>query len=191
MEGNLRSKLYKAEIALIKALPFLLAVLYLIATILDYYMISSTIINYIALGILYVFIYISSYVFKFCEYHRMPIHYIVLINILSVYDVYIGIPLDTFRLMQMYAIVTCLFIFLTVYLYVKNHKKPTSEEIMVTQRKINIPIFDYKLTIVIFDKWEEVEHLFDGGPEPRAITKTRYGASLVAINSKKRGQYYP
>lgn len=56
---------------------------------------------------------------------------------------------------------------------------------MVTQRKINIPIFDYKLTIVIFDKWEEVEHLFDGGPEPRAITKTRYGVSLVAINSKK------
>lgn len=128
MEGNLRSKLYKAEIALIKALPFLLAVLYLIATILDYYMISSTIINYIALGILYVFIYISSYVFKFYEYHRMPIHYIVLINILSVYDVYIGIPLDTFRLMQMYAIVTCLFIFLTVYLYVKNHKKPTSKD---------------------------------------------------------------
>lgn len=128
MEGNLRSKLYKAEIALIKALPFLLAVLYLIATILDYYMISSTIINYIALGILYVFIYISSYVFKFCEYHRMLIHYIVLINILSVYDVYIGIPLDTFRLMQMYAIVTCLFIFLTVYLYVKNHKKPTSKD---------------------------------------------------------------
>lgn len=128
MEGNLRSKLYKAEIALIKALPFLLAVLYLIATILDYYMISSTIINYIALGILYVFIYISSYVFKFWEYHRMPIHYIVLINILSVYDVYIGIPLDTFRLMQMYAIVTCLFIFLTVYLYVKNHKKPTSKD---------------------------------------------------------------
>ena len=128
MEGNLRSKLYKAEIALIKALPFLLAVLYLIATVLDYYMISSTIINYIALGILYVFIYISFHVFKFCAYHRMPIHYIVLINILSVYDVYIGIPLDTFRLMQMYAIITCLFIFLTVYLYVKNHKKPTSKD---------------------------------------------------------------
>lgn len=127
MEGNLRSKLYKAEIALIKALPFLLAVLYLIATILDYYMMSSTIINYIALGIVYVFIYISSYVFKFCEYRRMPIHYIVLINLLSIYDVYIGIPLDTFRLMQMYAIITCLFIFLTVYLYVKNHKKPTGE----------------------------------------------------------------
>lgn len=49
---------------------------------------------------------------------------------------------------------------------------------MIAQKKINIPIFDYKLTIVIFDKWEEVKHLFDGGPEPRAITKTSYGASL-------------
>lgn len=32
---------------------------------------------------------------------------------------------------------------------------------MVTQKKINIPIFDYKLTIIIFDKWEEVEHFND------------------------------
>lgn len=55
---------------------------------------------------------------------------------------------------------------------------------MITQKKINIPIFDYKLTIVIFDKWEEVDHMFDHGPEPRAITRTQYGSSLVAINSK-------
>lgn len=56
---------------------------------------------------------------------------------------------------------------------------------MVTQKKINIPIFDYKLTIVIFDKWEEVEHLSDGGPESGAITKSQYGASLVAVDSKR------
>ena len=56
---------------------------------------------------------------------------------------------------------------------------------MVTQKKIVIPIFDYKLTIVIFDKWDEVSHLFDGGPEPRAITRTQYGASVVAVNSKR------
>lgn len=28
---------------------------------------------------------------------------------------------------------------------------------MITQKKIIIPIFNYKLTIVIFDKWEECE----------------------------------
>ena len=56
---------------------------------------------------------------------------------------------------------------------------------MITQKKMTVPIFDYKLTIVIFDKWDEVSHLFDGGPEPKAITATRYGAALVAVNSKR------
>lgn len=45
---------------------------------------------------------------------------------------------------------------------------------MITQRKVMIPIFDYKLTIVIYDD----------GPEPRAVTRHTYGAALVAINSK-------
>ena len=52
---------------------------------------------------------------------------------------------------------------------------------MITQKKMIVPIFDYKLTIVIFDKWDEVSHLFDGGPEPKAITATGHGAALVEI----------
>lgn len=55
---------------------------------------------------------------------------------------------------------------------------------MITQKKITIPIFDYKLTIIIFDKWDEVSYLFDNGPEPKAITNIQYGRSIVAINSK-------
>lgn len=126
VEEKLKSSLYKIELVIIKALPFLLAVLYLITTILDYFGINSTIVNYIAMFCLYLFLYITSYVFKFCVYHRMPLHYIVLINVLSIYDVYIGIPLDNFRLFQMYAIITCIFIFLTVYFYVKSNKKFSS-----------------------------------------------------------------
>lgn len=55
---------------------------------------------------------------------------------------------------------------------------------MITQKKIVIPIFDYKLTILVFDRWEEVKHLFDNGPEPKAITDIQYGRSTVAVNSK-------
>lgn len=65
VEEKLKSSLYKIEIVIIKALPFLLAVLYLITTILDYFGINSTIINYIAMVGLYIFLYITSYVFKF------------------------------------------------------------------------------------------------------------------------------
>ncbi len=55
---------------------------------------------------------------------------------------------------------------------------------MITKKRINIPIFDFKLTIVIYDCWDEVRDWFDDGPEPRAITKYTYGAAIVAINSK-------
>jgi hypothetical protein len=120
---NLKNKVYKLEVVLLKVLPFILASIYLCTTILDYFMIDSTLLDYLALVIIYIFIYVSSYVFKFCTYHRMPIHYIVLINLLSIYDVYVGIPINEFRLIQMYAIITCIFLFITVYLYVKSNKR--------------------------------------------------------------------
>lgn len=122
---NLKNKVYKLEIVLLKVLPFILASIYLCTTILDYFMLDSTLLNYLALVVIYAFVYTSSYVFKFCAYHRMPIHYIVLINVLSIYDVYVGIPINEYRLIQMYAIITCMFLFITVYLYVKNNKRTT------------------------------------------------------------------
>lgn len=59
---------------------------------------------------------------------------------------------------------------------------------MITQKKMIIPIFDYKLTVVIFDKWEELGRFLpkeEMEQEARAITINQYGASLVAINSKR------
>lgn len=59
---------------------------------------------------------------------------------------------------------------------------------MITQKKMIVPIFDYKLTIVIFDKWEELDRFLpkeEMGQEAKAITISQYGASLVAVNSKR------
>lgn len=59
---------------------------------------------------------------------------------------------------------------------------------MITQKKMIVPIFDYKLTIVIFDKWEELDRLLpkeEMEQEAKAITISQYGASLVAVNSKR------
>lgn len=55
---------------------------------------------------------------------------------------------------------------------------------MITQKKITIPIFNYKLTIVIFDKWEECDKFLPADEmetEANAITIHNYGASLVAV----------
>ena len=59
---------------------------------------------------------------------------------------------------------------------------------MITKRRMIVPIFDYKLTIVIFDDWEELKDYLpeeDFEVESKAITLSTHGASLVAINSKR------
>lgn len=128
VEGNLSSSLYKLEIIIIKVLPFIIAALYVLSTILDHYSINTTLINYIVYLMLFLFLYVSSYVFKFCEYHRMPIHYALGINVINVYDVYVGIPVDDYLMLEIYGIFTGIAVFITVYLYVKNHKKPITKD---------------------------------------------------------------
>ena len=121
-EGNLKSSLYKLEIIIIKVLPFIIAALYILPTILDYIDICSILVNYIVYLMFFFFLYVSSYVFKFCEYHRMPIHYALGINLINVYDVYVGIPVDNYSMFGIYSIFTGIAIFITVYLYVKGRK---------------------------------------------------------------------
>ena len=113
----------KLVLVILKTLPFLLALISVGTTILDYNNINSTFLNYIFFFLLYSFVYISSYIFKFCSYFRLPLNYILIINIISIIDEYIGIPLSSYRLMQFYIIFTLIFIFYTIFKYVKSNKR--------------------------------------------------------------------
>lgn len=66
------------------------------------------------------FLYLSSYVFKFCEYHRMFLHYIVTVNVISYIDMEYGIPLSDFNLWVLYTSIAVLFMFLIIYLKFKH-----------------------------------------------------------------------
>lgn len=127
VEANLKTNLYKLELIILKTLPFLLGLLGFISTIFDYIEINSVMVNYIMIFSLYSFIITSSYVFKFCLYHRLPIYYLILINILSIIDIYIGIPLSTFYLFQFYLFLSGIFLILIIYTYVKSNKKSSSK----------------------------------------------------------------
>ena len=71
--------LYKITVIVLKILPMLLAFITLLNSILSYFNIDLVILSYIGRIslITILFIYISSYTFKFCEYHRIFLHYIV------------------------------------------------------------------------------------------------------------------
>lgn len=122
---------YKLELISVKYIPILVAAIYLLSTILYYYDIELIILDDIAgTSILTtVPMYISSYVYKFCKYHRMFIHYILVCNLLTVYDNYIGIPVDDTELFIIFMSITGIFSFITLYLYLKYGDRNSNESI--------------------------------------------------------------
>ena len=125
-ENSLKSKhLYKVELYLLKIMPILLAAIYLINTVLSYYDIIVPALTYIG-GLSFiplVFMYISSYVFKFCSYHRMFLHYIVVNDSINLIDYYYTIPISDWELFIIQMSIAGIALFIILYLYVKNHRK--------------------------------------------------------------------
>lgn len=123
VEANLSKPLYKIELYLLKIIPMIMAALHLMSTILFYFGIDLEILSYLG-GVSFLtlgFLYLSSYVFKFCEYHRMFLHYIVVTNLISIYDTYIGIPISDGTLFIYNMSIAGIFLFLILYL--KKHEQ--------------------------------------------------------------------
>lgn len=118
---NLNKSLFKVEIKLIKIIPFLLALIYFINTILSVFGIYLYILSFIGYMsfIPLLFMYISSYVFQFCEYHRLPLHYIVLNNILSIIGYNISFGTAWFWLV-LHVLLFGIIIIIALYLHLKD-----------------------------------------------------------------------
>ena len=103
----------------------ILAFTALLNSILSYFNIDLYILSYIG-GIsifTMVFLYLSSYIFKFCEYHRMFLHYVVVTWIINTIDYYIGIPINDLEYLCLQMIVAGISLFIILLLYYKTNKK--------------------------------------------------------------------
>lgn len=130
MEESLRSKtLYKVEIGLLKIIPMVLAGIYLSNTILSYFLdIDLIILSYIGgVSLLpLIFLYLSSYVFRFCIYHRVFLHYITINELILILDTHIGLPISDLEYFCLQMSIFGISLFLFLYLYVKSNKGPTN-----------------------------------------------------------------
>lgn len=126
-EGLKNKALYKIQLYLIKVIPMVMAFICLLNTTLSYFDIDILALSYISSNsiLTIIFFYISSYVFRFCEYHRMFIHYNTFMWGLNIYDMYIGVPISDRSIFSIYLIITGIFMFIILYLYVKSHRKAT------------------------------------------------------------------
>ena len=129
VERNVNKALYKIELLLIKIIPFIIMLFYVLNSILSYFNIDIILLSVISgLSILtWLFLFISSFVFKFCIYHRLPLYYILISDIINYYDNIIGIPISNRSLFVLNIIIAGVFILLIVYFKFKQHESRTSK----------------------------------------------------------------
>ena len=119
---NLR--LHKITIGVLKIIPMLLALTTLLNQILSYFGIDLEVLGYIGgVSLLPItFLYLASYCFHFCNYHRMFLHYVVVCDILTLIDYYIGIPISSVLLLLVYLSIAGITLFIILYLHQKHVK---------------------------------------------------------------------
>lgn len=126
IENTINKNLYKIFLIIIKFIPNMLAGMKIIGLVLSYFKISSFILT-CSFGTSIIFIiilYLISIIFKFCGTHRLSLHYVSLITVLSIIDYYIGLPLSNMCLYYLYSIITGIFITLWIYIWYKNRNNP-------------------------------------------------------------------
>ena len=113
----LNKTLYRVELYLIKTMPIVMCCIAILSTTLSYYDIDIPILSYIGgVSLLeLLFMYVSSFEFKFCIYHRLPIHYLTIIWIVNIVDEFFRIPVTDKEFMLIHLIVAGIFIILMLY----------------------------------------------------------------------------
>ena len=120
-EKSVNKSAYKMLLIVIKIIPMLLALCAALNMFFDFFGIDSRLLSYIG-GISFLpllLLYLISIVFRYCRYHRMFLHYILVTNILAYLDYSVGLPIADKSLFMLHLIVLCIFLFLVLYYYRK------------------------------------------------------------------------
>jgi hypothetical protein len=127
-DTTLKSKsLYKLTLVTIKLLPMIMVISYIIMFILANTIEQFVIIPHILGTVIapLVLLYLISYLFKYCYFHRLFIHYYAFIEILNVTDYYIKIPISDKAITLLHDSVSIIFIISVIIIYIIKFKKDT------------------------------------------------------------------
>jgi hypothetical protein len=122
MKEKLDLHLYKWVIWILKIIPIVLTIICMLNILLSYYNIDLPFLSYLMVFILFIFIYLASYAFKFCKYHRLFLHYVTINWLLNIIDYYWGIPVSNKEMLMIYVIIIGIFIFLLLYIHLRDKK---------------------------------------------------------------------
>lgn len=119
--ANLTKHSFKLLVGTLKIIPMLLAICETLNTALYYLDIYLPVLSFIGgtSFIPLIFIYISSWVYHFCAYHRMFIYYVAILHLINIVDYTIGIPIGYYAMLAFHSMIASVFLFTTLYLYRK------------------------------------------------------------------------
>lgn len=129
--NEINKSLYKVDLFLLKLLPMIMCASYLIANYGATFQITTgfgivlqIVSHYLGLVLApMLFMYISSYVFKFCNYHRMFIHYILVMNLMNVTNWYFRIPISNELYNSIQHWITIVFGLIAIGMYIKKRRQ--------------------------------------------------------------------
>jgi hypothetical protein len=125
-----RNNLHKLLILAIKYTPLVIALCYILNTILAWMGVYFDPLSNIA-GmslITWLFTYIATIVFKFCAYHRMFLWYILADDMLNIIDYYFELPITSNQIIMLHNSIIGLLLFALLVIYVKSNKGEASSD---------------------------------------------------------------
>ena len=131
---TLKSKsLYKLTLIVLKGLPMVMALGFAISNTIPSIGPKLNMIVHVCGLIIppFRFMYLSSYIFRFCSYHRIFLYYILTVQLITVIDWYIGIPISNEEIRNVIRYITGGFGIMAIILYIKHRidmKKPEPSE---------------------------------------------------------------
>ena len=123
--------LYKIFLIVIKYIPTFLAILKLATLIANYLKVRLFILT--CLGgtsiIMLLVLYLISYIFKFCLTHRLPLHYVTTVSVLTMLDYYLGSSISALTSYRVYLMLSGIFITAWIIVWFVNRKNPKIDHI--------------------------------------------------------------
>lgn len=122
---EISKSLAKLTRIIVKYIPFVIAIGYLLMAIFSCFGISC-----IWLPVLFRFsissfvcLFAISILLKFCVWHRLPLYYAITIDIINTVDYYFVIPISSKVLLLIYLVISIIFILVGMYLKEKHNVK--------------------------------------------------------------------
>ena len=114
---------HKILILFLKYIPIIIATLYFITTLVSMFTPAISLSWLYGMSLLpLLFLYAASYAFSFCNYHRIFLHYIAIVEVVNWLDWVFKFPIETdiIIIAQLILFIACSFI--ALYLHMNKHE---------------------------------------------------------------------